>query len=264
MLEFVQKFQPSRAVVSGPGWCFQGAKAKLNHSFFSVDNRWLTNAARELAPHVDWFEGAPGMRFTLDGAALAVDRAPEITVLDSPDRTFAPASVHEPEPFSPWSGVRNVPTDRMRKIRDFIVEDFGRILGAHAPNLMQRLYYLKFQGAATLALNVRNGNARHVFELDYGHLTFAEAETAAAGRSAVGLEIWAGDLELLVGAEEDAFMVMESAVRTWTRVPDLVDTSMLLETFLWFTPRFRPNEFLRFYRSRIRGLRVQPPQAKHA
>ncbi|HZF28967.1 MAG TPA: MBL fold metallo-hydrolase [Gammaproteobacteria bacterium] len=264
MLEFVQKFRPRRAVVSGQGWCFQGAKAKLNHSFFSVDNRWLAAAARDLAPHVEWLEGAPGLRLTLTGPELAVDRAPEIDVLDSPDRTFDPASVRGPDPFLPWSGVRSVPADRLRRIRDFIVEDFGRILGAHAPNLMQRLYYSKFQGAGTFGVCVRNASARHLFELDYGHLTFAEAQASAPDRCAVGLEIWAGDLELLIAAEEDAFAVMESAVRTWTRVPELVDTQALLESFLWFTPRFRPNEFLRFYRSRIRGLRAQPPQARHA
>lgn len=267
MLEFVQKFRPRRAVVSGQGWCFQGPKAKLNHTFFSVDNAWLTRAARELAPHVEWLEGAPGMRLTLNGAELAVDRAPELGELDAlayTDRTFVAPAANDPDPFPPWSGVRSVPAHRLRKIRDFIVQDFGRILGAHAPNLLQRLYYLKFQGAGTFAFSVRNAGARHVFELDYGHLTFAEAESAAADRAPVGLEIWAGDLELLLGAEEDAFMVMESAVRSWTRVPELVDPPMLLEAFLWFTPRFRPNEFLQFYRSRIRGLRAYPPQAKHA
>jgi hypothetical protein len=267
MLEFVQKFRPRRAVVSGQGWCFQGAKQKLNHTFFSVDNRWLTQTARELAPHVDWFDGTPGSRFTLTGADLAADRAPEI---DEPppaaytDRTFLATAAREPEPFQPWSGVRSVPADRLRKIRDFIVDSFGRIFGAHAPNLAQRLYYLKFQGGGTFGLSVRNGNARHVFELDYGQLAFVERAAGAPDRAAVGLEIWAGDLELLLGAEEDAFMILESAVRSWTRVPELVDTAMLLEAFLWFTPRFRPNEYLSFYRSRIRGLRAQPPQAKHA
>jgi len=267
MLEFVEKFRPRRAVVSGQGWCFQGAKAKLNQSFFSVDNAWLTSAARELAAHVDWFEGAPGMRFELNGDALAVDRGPDVDEIARPDRTFVPAAIREPEPFPPWSGARTIPVDRLRKVRDFVVDDFGRILGAHAPNLMQRLYYLKFQAlpsaSATFGLTIRNAGARHAFELDYGRLTFAEVGAAAAGRAAIGIEIWASDLELLIGAEEDAFMIVESAVRIWTRVPELVDAPMLLETFLWFTPRFRPNEFLRAYRARIRELRAQP-EAKHA
>jgi hypothetical protein len=261
MLEFVQKFQPRSAIVSGQGWCFKGSKAKLNHSFFSVDNHWLTAAARELAPHVQWFEGSPGMRFTLTGGELAVDRAPEIGVLQAPSRAFDAASVREPDPFSPWSGTRTVPSGSLRKALDFILDDFGRILGAHAPNLMQRLYYLKFRDtgpfAPTFGITVRNGDARSTFELDYGRLTFAEVEAGVAKPAAVGVEIWASDLELLLGAEEDAFMVMESAVRTWSHTRDLIDGPMLLETFLWFTPRFRPNEFLRFYRSRIAELRAQ-------
>ena len=65
------------------------------------------------------------------------------------------------------------------------------------------------------------------------------------------------------GAEEDAFMVMESAVRTWSHAPALIDAPMLLEAFLWFTPRFRPSEFLRFYRSRIAELRAQR-EVRHA
>lgn len=266
LLEFVQKFEPRRAVLSGQGWCFKGAKAKLNHSFFSVDNHWLAAAARELAPQVQWFEGVPGMRFTLAVDGFAVDRAPEIGVLETPSRAFDPTSVREPEPFSSWSGTRNVPADRLRKVRDFIVGELGRILGAHAPNLMQRLYYLKFRDngkvAPTFGITVRNANARYAFELDYGHLTFTEVD-AAAKPAAVGVEIWASDFELLLAAEEDAFTVVESAVRTWSHARELIDAPMLLETFLWFTPRFRPDEFLRFYRSRIAELRARR-ELRHA
>ena len=261
MLEFVQKFAPRRAVVSGQGWCFKEPKAKLNHCFFSVDNQWLTATARELAPHVQWFHGSPGMRFELSGSELSVDRAPEIELGQSPSRQFDPLAVLEPEPFSAWSGTRALPQDRFRKVRDFIVGDFGRILGAHAPNLLQRLYYLKFQDlgafASTLGIVVRNAGSRVAFELDYGQLAFAES-AGAARPAAVGIEVWASDLELLLGAEEDAFMVMESAVRTWSHAPALIDAPMLLEAFLWFTPRFRPAEFLQFYRSRIAELRAHP------
>jgi hypothetical protein len=266
MLEFVQKFAPRRAVVSGQGWCFTGPKAKLNHSFFSVDNHWLTAAARDLAPQVEWFEGLPGMRFALTRDEVAVDQAPEIELLQAPSRAFDPSSVREPDPFPAWSGTRTVASDRLHKVRDFIVDDFGRILGAHAPNLMQRLYYLKFQDkgrvAPTFGMTVRNANMRYAYQLDYGHLTFAEVDPAAPP-AAVGVEIWASDFELLLGAEEDAFIVMESAVRTWSRAPELIDGPMLLETFLWFTPRFRPHEFLRFYRARLADLRARR-EVRHA
>jgi hypothetical protein len=258
MLEFVQQFLPRRAVVSGQGWCFKGAKTGLNHSFFSVDNTWLTAAARELAPQVTWFEGAPGMRFTLAGDTLAVDQAAEIERGPSVSREFDPAAVDSAEPFPPWSGIPALPAERLRAVRDLVVAELGRIIGAHAPGLMQRLYYLKFQDrpgvAPTLGFNLRNGDARIAFALDYGRLELAELAPGARP-AAVGLELWASDLELMLRAEEDAYMIAESAVRTWSETPDLIDAHALLEALLWFTPRFRPHEHLRHYRARIAELR---------
>jgi hypothetical protein len=261
MLEFVQKFLPRRAVVSGQGWCFKGAKAKLNHSFFSVDNAWLTATARELAPQVAWFDGAPGMRFTLAGDTLAVDDAREIELGPRVSREFDPAALQSAEPFPPWSGVTTLGADRLRTVRDFVTAELGRVIGGHAPNLMQRLYYLKFRDqpelSPTLGLTLRNGDARHAFALDYGRLELTELP-AGARRAAVGLELWASDLELMLRAEEDAYMIAESAARTWSHAEDLIDPPTLLEALLWFTPRFRPHEHLRHYRARIAELNRQP------
>lgn len=266
VLEFLRDYAPRRAVVSGQGWCFKGSKAKLNHAFFSVDNHWVMQAARELAPSVDWYEGVPGMRFTLRGDDLAVDRAPEIGELLQPSRAFVPSVVQEPEPFAPWSGARNLPPDRLRRVREFVQNELGAGLCAHAPNLMQHLYYLKFQEASriapTLGLTVRNAGSRETFELDYGLARFAALDASVPRRAAVGVEIWASDLELMIDAREDAFTIRESSVKSWTHVPELIDESMLLEVFLWFTPRFRPNEFLAHYRARIAELRAQP-RVKH-
>lgn len=261
-IEFVEKFRPRRAVVSGQGWSFKAGHSHLNQSFFSVDNRWLTSAMRELAPHIEWFEGSPGMRFTLRGQECAIDQSATVTAQQqAPRREFKPASVRIPEPFAPWSGVAELPLDRLQQVQDFIREQFGGILGAYAPTLMERLYYLKFQQIAeitpTLALTLRNGAARYRFELDYGHLIFRPVAAGAAKPAAVGFEIWASDLELLVGAEEEVFLLYESAVRPWSYVPDMVDESKLIECFMWFTPRFRPKEYLQFYRSQLVALQTE-------
>jgi hypothetical protein len=258
MLEFVQKFLPRRAVVSGQGWCFKGAKAKLNHSFFSVDNAWLTATARELAPQVVWIEGTPGMRFTLAGDTLSVDEAPGFELGPRVSRDFDPAAVRSAEPFAPWSGVHTLAADRARAVREFVTAELGRVIGSHAPNLIQRLYYLKFQDtpnlSPTLGVTLRNGDARQAFALDYGRLELIELPPGARP-AAVGLELWASDLELMVRGEEDAYMIAESAVRTWSHAEALVDGPTVLEALLWFTPRFRPHEHLRHYRARIAELR---------
>lgn len=255
-LEFVQKFQPRRAVVSGQGWSFKGAAAHLNHSFFSVDNAWLTRAMRELAPHVEWHQGSIGMRFTLRGIACTVDRSGLVAAQPTPSREFDPASVRTADPFMPWSGLTLIPADRFAKVREFVCGQFGRILGAYAPKLMEQLYYLKCQQlggvAPTLALSLRNGDKRFLFELDYGHLEFREVH-AGALPPALGLEIWSGDLEMLLAAEEEAFLVYESATRLWSHLPE-VDPALLIECFMWFTPRFRGEEFLAYYRSQIAAL----------
>jgi hypothetical protein len=175
-------------------------------------------------------------------------------------REFDPAAMQSAEPFPPWSGVPTLPADRLRAVRDFVVAELGRVIGGHAPSLMQRLYYLKLQDmpdlSPTLGLTLRNGDARHAFALDYGRLELAEV-AAGARPAAVGLELWASDLELMVRAEEDAYMIAESAVRTWSHAEQLIDAPALLEALLWFTPRFRPHEHLRHYRTRIAELNRQ-------
>jgi hypothetical protein len=257
MIEFVQRFGPRRAVISGQGWSFAGAKAGLNKGFFSVDNQWLARAAGELAPHVEWFEGIPGMRFTLRGGGLSVDESGAVPAITRSDRTFDPQSVRTPQAYAPWTGVMEIPAARLARIGEFICERYGQILLAHAPRLAERLYYLKCQGAGdfspALAITVRNAESYRIYELDYGHLLFRDV-TSSAPPCAVGFEIWASDFELLLGAAEEAFMVCESAVRTWSFVPEAIDAAMLSESFMWFTPRFRPEAFLAFYRSRIAAL----------
>lgn len=257
MLDFVQKFQPRRAIVSGQGWSFSGPQATFNHVFFSVDNRWLTQSARQLAPHVDWFEGSPGMRFTLHGETLTVDQSDAVGAVERPSREFDRRLVCRDR--SPWTGVTNIPPQRFEAVREFVCERYAQLLEARAPRLMERLYYLKCEGApgvtATFAVSLRNGDSRRVFELDYGHLLFREASTTAPP-SAVGFEIWAADLELLLAAREEVFMVYESSVRTWSFVPDVIDAATLIESLMWFTPRYRPQEFLQFYRSRLAQLQA--------
>lgn len=254
MLEFVDRFLPRRAVISGQGWSFEGAQRDFNHCFFSVDNRWLTAAATTLAPHVEWFEGTPGLRFVLHGDRLQAGQSTRVTVTERQDREFRPASVSRAEPFRPWTGQREIPPERLRAVKTFLTERYGQILGAHAPRLMEKLYYLKCTGldaaAPTLAVVLRNAAARHTFEFDYGHLTFREVPSTDRSWAA-GFEIWASDLELLLEAREEVFLVYESAVRPWSLVSDGFEPAALIECFMWFTPRFRPQEFLAFYRTQI-------------
>jgi hypothetical protein len=259
MLEFVQKFQPRRAVVSGQGWCFRDRHTKFNHSYFSVDNSWLTQAARDLAPQVEWFQGVPGMRFELKGDEAIMDTARVLTMHDSADRSFNPESVREAEPFAPWTGVMALDATRLEQVCRFVRENYAQILGIYSPKVIEGLYYLKFQACdelqPTLNVVVRNGDQKLIFEFDYGLLLFTDVTTTADRLGVVGFEIWAADLELLIDAREESFLIYESSVRTWSYIPTFVDAPGLVECFMWFTPRFRPKETLAFYRQQIALLR---------
>ena len=63
------------------------------------------------------------------------------------------------------------------------------------------------------------------------------------------------EIEQAHGQERTGLMVYESSVRTWSFVPDAIDAATLVEAFMWFTPRYRPAEFLNAYRSRIAALK---------
>lgn len=259
MMQFVQKFKPRRVAICGQGWCFPAARDRFNHSFFSVDNTWLTHTARELAPHVQWWQGTPGLRFTLLGDTVTVDAAKVMTLHDSVDRSFDPESVHQNgEPFAPWTGVRELDALRFEKVRRFMLDDFAQTLGAHSPKLMEALYYLKCQEcgdlSTTLHFVLRNGDHKFLFEFDYGLLLFRDVTATARRPAVVGLEIWAADMELIVGAREESFLIYESSVRTWSFMPGFIEAASLVECFMWFTPRFRPKETLAFYRERIAAL----------
>jgi len=254
-LEFVQKFKPQRAVVAGQGWSFQGAKAEFNHTYFSVDNHWLVETARQFASHVEWIEGKPGMRFTLTGADLSIDESPAVLAEPSPDRTFIPSRIDRSEPYAPWTGIRELPPERLAAVKRFIAEEYGGILGAHAPKLMEGLYYLKSFDSrnllTTMGIVLRNGNARTLLAFDYGQVLFQEVRADPARPPAIGFEIWAADFEHLIAAREEVFMVYESAVRPWTFVPAAIPQAQLIESFMGFTPRFRPRETLAFYKERL-------------
>jgi len=257
-LEYVDKMKPSRVVISGQGWCFETDRDQYNHSFFSVDNHWLEEAAKALIPSVQWWRGEPGQRFTLEGMTVSVDTTSICVSLPHTDRTFDANSVRTLVPFSPWTQEISISEQRLSEVQRFVTETFGAIVGGYSPKLMEGLYYLKFQDCgerpATMHLAVRNGTAKYIYELDYGLLQFRDVTSIAKAEAVLGMEVWAADFELIISAAEEAFLVYESAIRIWSHMPDFIAANALIESFTWFTPRFRPVETLAFYRSQIAKL----------
>jgi phosphoribosyl 1,2-cyclic phosphodiesterase len=255
MMEFVQKLQPQRVVISGQGWCFARDRDQYNHSFFSVDNEWLRQAAQTLAPHVEWSSGTPSQRFELRGDQVIVDNVDIATPLPIVDRRFDPQSVAGLEPFSPWSQDEAISSERLHAVQRFIVEEYGQKLGGYSPRLMEGLYYMKFQDCGdlnpTLHIVLRNGTSKYLYEFDYGLLQFGDVTTSVVREAVVGVEIWAADFELMITAKEEAFQIYETAVHTWSYLPAFLSETTLIECFMWFTPRFRPKETLAFYRKQL-------------
>jgi hypothetical protein len=146
-------------------------------------------------------------------------------------------------------------------VQRFVAEMLGAVIGGYAPKLMEGLYYLKLQDCcerpATMHLIVRNEKRKYVYEFDYGLVQFVDVTTTVKHEAVLGLEVWAADLELIISAEEEAFLIYESAIRIWSHMPEFIAASALIECFTWFTPRFRPVETLAFYRSQIAKLMHQ-------
>jgi len=257
-MEYVDNMKPSRVVISGQGWCFGEERDQYNHSVFSVDNVWLEDAAKSLIPKVEWWRGTPGMRFTLNGLAVTVDSAAICTLLPAIDRSFDSRSVAVTEPFSPWTGELMINDERLAQVQQFVTDTLGAVVGGYAPKLMEGLYYLKFQHCgerpATLHLVLRNGEEKFIYQFDYGLLRFTEVTGAAKHEAVLGIELWAADFELLIQASEEAFLIYESAIRIWSHLPEFIAANALIESFMWFTPRFRPVETLAFYRQQIAKL----------
>jgi hypothetical protein len=78
-------------------------RAPRNRTCFSVDNRWLTEAARTLAPHVEWHEGVPGLGFELRARTLKVAPSDVIERVMRAPRDFDPDALRGWEPFTPWT-----------------------------------------------------------------------------------------------------------------------------------------------------------------
>ena len=260
-MEYVDNMKPFRVVISGQGWCFGAERDEYNHSFFSVDNHWLEEAATALIPTVAWWRGEPGMRFSLNGLAVAVDSASICTLLPAVDRSFDSRSVAVAEPFAPWTRETMVTEDRLSQVQQFITKKLGAVVGGYAPKLMEGLYYLKFQHCGdrptTMHVVLRNGTGKYIYEFDYGLLRFSDVTASVKEEAVLGLEIWAADFELIIAAAEEAFLIYESAVRVWSHMPEFIAANALIESFTWFTPRFRPVETLAFYRTQIAKLSQQ-------
>jgi hypothetical protein len=254
LIEFTDEFHPHKLAISGQGWSFPPDRGQLNHEFFAVTNEALARAGETIFPALAWYVPKPGWVLDLERSE-ELPAAPFVLPGSPLDRSFAP--VTHPGTVPPWTSKAFVDEGGVQKVLRFIEDDYGQLLGSHAPQLLAGLHALgsalKGSPEATLFLRIREGEGNHDFRLDRGRLRFEQVDAPddPSTRFALGIEIWMSDLLALIEGQEEAFLIYESSVRWWSHFPELFSDPICIETFAPFAPRYRPANYLASYRTRL-------------
>lgn len=253
LLSFVDRFEPRFVLISGQGWCYSEGRAWLNSRVFRISNDQLRHAADVLVPGTDWRAPSPGARFRVQGGATTeLPDVPWIELLPPADRAFDPDATNEV--LRAWSGEEDLGRGDLLACTQFILEEFGPHLCTSSPTVANGLHAAFMEAKSkvqpALLLRLRNGIRWTDFALTFGDRRFKRVRTKGNPFKAyaAGFEMWAGDLRLLINAEEEAHLIYESSVRSWNHRPDLLPAYMAPSLFAWFSPYHRPEAYHAAYR----------------
>ena len=258
---WVDGFSPTRVAISGQGWSFPAPHAHFDLLTIASTHDDIAPPLRKQFPDVAWFIPLPGQSFDTATEEWSTEIASFVKPLPCAPRSFDPASVGVPE-FRPW-GDSKVMSERDReRVSTFIETDFGRRLAAHADGVIGGLYQLHalpdLELDARLFLRVRDGARWTDYAFDLSEYRFrpVDVDRNPVEGFAIGLDLWGTDLVTLLDGECVPWMVYDTAARFWNHLPEAFPPVMLFEVFDWFTPRFRTDVHLQYYRSVVRRFRA--------
>ncbi|HVB44447.1 MAG TPA: MBL fold metallo-hydrolase [Streptosporangiaceae bacterium] len=260
MITAVKRLNPSRVVLSGQGWSYPPKFSALNHRFFNVTHQRMLPILEKVYPHIRWATPEPGTRIGLGCEDLDGTIAPFVAPRPTTARDYR--GYTDAAEGKPWSGVTALPDRDLDEAVRFVTDEFGRLINAHAPDFMKRLFALSCREPnhliPTIGLRLRDDRGSRHFVLDQGWLRFTPVTTEVNLRHdvACGVEVWASDLSLLARGREEAYLVYETAVRRWSNAPAIIGNSIHVHVFSPFGPRLQPAEFAASYRRRLAEVRA--------
>ncbi|MCZ4610023.1 MBL fold metallo-hydrolase [Streptomyces sp. Lzd4kr] len=255
MIHGVEKLEPTRVVLSGQGWSYPPQYSELNHRFFNVTHERMLPILTQVYPHIRWEAPEPGTRIGLAHESLDGAMAPFVASRSTTSRDYDGYTAAAEG--RPWSRITRLSEPEMRRVTDFVRQQFGQKLNAYAPDLMRQLFSMSTipenRLLPTVALRMRDDSGSRHYLLDQGWLEFVPAPKGTDLRRDVagGVEIWASDLLLLAEGREEPYLVYETAVRRWSNAPAIIGSALHVHMFLPFGPRLQPAEFRRSYEARL-------------
>jgi hypothetical protein len=259
MIAGVEQLRPSRVVMSGQGWTYPPKYSDFNHRFFNVTHEVMVPIMKGIYSDIQWEAPLPGTRLALNGEVTADSAVDFVVGRKTTQRDYQGYSAALAG--EPWSRRRCLGSDELWRVRDFIENDFGRLIESHGHRLMERLFALASHAdnsvLPTLALRVLNGDGAFHYVLDQGWLRFTPAADSLDIRHGVaaGVEIWASDLLLLIEGREEPYLVYETAVRRWCNAGVLIGSTVHVHVFLAFGPRMDPDAYYLSYTDRLAEVR---------
>jgi hypothetical protein len=160
-----------------------------------------------------------------------------------------------------------LPEPDLARLLTFVRGDFGRLINAYAPTLMQKLFLLAADESTkllpTIGLRLLDDSGPRHYLLDQGWLEFVPAPHGTDLRTDVagGFEVWASDLLLLADGAEEPYLVYETAVRRWSNAPETIGTALHVHAFAGFGPRLQPTKFGDSYQRRLTEVQDQARSA---
>ena len=263
MIKGVEQLTPSRVVLSGQGWSYPPKYSALNGRFFNVTHQRLLPILGQIYPDIRWEAPHPGTLIGLGGEPEDGSQAAYVTPRTTTARDYE--GYTGTAGGKPWTRVSRLPARDMDRTRTFVEQQYGQLINAHAPELMQRLFTLSTAPGNTLtptiALRLLDDSSISHYLLDQGWLELVPVPDGTDIRHDVagGFEIWASDLLSLADGREEPYLVYETAVRRWSNAPAVIGNALHVHAFACFGPRLQPAAFEDSYRRRLDEVSTTQP-----
>ena len=246
LIEYMNSRKPSNVIMNGQGWRYPVPFTHLNASFFQATNEKLIVIARQLFPNINFSIAEYG------------DSWGQLGYLGNSKDIFYPVeqdtNTHNgfSETFG-WSNKKECNAQDWLIVSTFMQEEFGRFVSEEASYVVKGLFELNSQRQkkhiSTLFIRLKDHTKSQDFELDISNMRFRDTncDKNPANIYALGIEVWANDIYLLINGYDESYLIYETSVKRWNHYPSIIDDDFVIDIFSGFNPRKRPDKYLARY-----------------